>query len=123
MFATTSMALASRLCSGLNSVTSPVNAGTAAVGQAERSVVMPPLVSISPRREQPASARRVRPAMTNLEGVTGIPCITGLVSLALPSPRGSGRRVSGFLSIALRGRNRKRALRPTPAGQRHLPAR
>src|SRR3954471_9135189 len=41
MFATTSIALASRLFSGLNKVMSPVAAGIATAGQADRVAVTP----------------------------------------------------------------------------------
>ena len=48
MNAVTSTADATRLAGGSNSVTSPVPAGTATVGQAERTAETPPVSSSSP---------------------------------------------------------------------------
>jgi hypothetical protein len=71
--ATASIALAVRLAGGSNKVTSPVPAGTATVGQADRTAVMPAPpreTSISPVRAQPAASRRTSAAANERWRVT-----------------------------------------------------
>ena len=71
MLATTSIALASRLVAGLKRVMSPVPAGMATVGQAERVVMTPRLVS-SPSRLHPRSASDRRAGRATLGLITNI---------------------------------------------------
>src|SRR5690349_14928817 len=71
MLATTSIALASRLLAGLNKVMSPVAAGIATAGQAERVAVMPTSVIWPFGLEQATRARGISAAMAALDLNTG----------------------------------------------------
>src|SRR5688500_2659899 len=71
MLATTSMALASRLPSGLNRVMSPVAAGIATAGQAERVAVMPTSVIWLSGVEQAVTAMGISAARAALDLNTG----------------------------------------------------
>src|SRR5688500_12354804 len=71
MLATTSIALASRLPSGLNRVMSPVAAGIATAGQAERMAVIPVSVIWPVGVEQAAMPRGISAAKAALDLNTG----------------------------------------------------
>src|SRR5687768_8867704 len=75
MLATTSIASAFRLFSGLNRVTSPVAAGMATAGQAERTVRTPVSTTV-PSPAQPARIIKERAATAALGFDTGVSILT-----------------------------------------------